>query len=131
MDKQAAWETLKQEAIERFGPGIVFGEGPLDARIAIVGEAAGEQETKMGRPFVGRAGRLLDQVLEAAKIDWSEIYVTNMVKVRPTTERDGRLKNHPPRVGRPGKGSRSSSPNSGSWPHPSSSCSGTYQRKPS
>jgi uracil-DNA glycosylase family 4 len=99
VDKQAAWEALKQEAIERFGPGTVFGEGPLDARIAIVGEAPGEQETKMGRPFVGRAGRLLDQVLEAAEIDRSEIYVTNMVKVRPTTERDGRLKNRPPRVG--------------------------------
>jgi uracil-DNA glycosylase family 4 len=99
VDKQATWETLKQQAVERFGPGTVFGEGPLDARIAIVGEAPGQQEVEVGRPFVGRAGRLLDQVLEAAEIDRSGIYVTNMVKVRPTTERDGRLKNRPPRAG--------------------------------
>ncbi len=99
MDKQAAWETLKQEAIERFGPGIVFGEGPLDARVAIVGEAPGQQEVEAGRPFVGRAGQLLDQVLEAAGIDRSGVYVTNTVKVRPTTEKGGRLKNRPPRVG--------------------------------
>ena len=99
MDKQAAWETLKQQTVERFGPGTVFGEGSLDARLTIVGEAPGQQEVEAGRPFVGRAGRLLDQVLEAAGIDRSRIYVTNTVKVRPTTEKGGRLKNRPPRAG--------------------------------
>ncbi len=48
---------------------------------------------------MGRAGRLLDQLLEAAGIDRSGIYVTNTVKVRPTTEKGGRLKNRPPRAG--------------------------------
>ena len=99
MDKQATWETLRQQAVERFGPGTVFGEGSLDARLTIVGEAPGQQEVEAGRPFVGRAGRLLDQVLEAAKIDRSGVHVTNTVKVRPTTEKGGRLKNRPPRAG--------------------------------
>jgi uracil-DNA glycosylase family 4 len=99
VDKQATWETLKQQAVERFGPGTVFGEGPLDARLTIVGEAPGQQEVEAERPFVGRAGRLLDQVLEAAGIDRSGIYVTNTVKVRPTTEKGDRLKNRPPRAG--------------------------------
>ncbi len=99
MDKQATWETLKQQAVERFGPETVFGEGSLDARLTIVGEAPGRQEVEARRPFVGRAGRLLDQVLEAAGIDRAGVYVTNTVKVRPTTEKGGRLKNRPPRVG--------------------------------
>jgi uracil-DNA glycosylase family 4 len=99
VDRRATWETLKQQAVERFGPGTVFGEGALDARLTIVGEAPGQQEVEAGRPFVGRAGRLLDQLLEAAGIDRSGIYVTNTVKVRLTTEKGGRLKNRPPRVG--------------------------------
>jgi uracil-DNA glycosylase family 4 len=99
VNKQAAWETLNQQAVEHFGPGTVFGEGSLDARLTIVGEAPGQQEAESGRPFVGRAGRLLDQVLDAAGIDRSGIYVTNTVKVRPTTEKGGRLKNRPPRAG--------------------------------
>src|SRR5215212_9155056 len=99
VNEQTAWETLKQQAVERFGLGTVFGEGSLDARLTIVGEAPGQREVEAGRPFVGRAGRLLDQVLEAVGIDRSGIYVTNTVKVRPTTEKGGRLKNRPPRAG--------------------------------
>ncbi|HZY57045.1 MAG TPA: uracil-DNA glycosylase, partial [Rubrobacteraceae bacterium] len=72
---------------------------PLDARLAIMGEAPGKQEAEAGRPFVGRAGKLLDQLLEEAGIDRSETYVTNVVKLRPTTESKGRLKNRPPRAG--------------------------------
>ena len=99
MDKQAIWEKLKQQAVERFGPGTVFGEGSLDAQLSLVGEAPGQREVEVGRPFVGRAGQLLDQVLEAAGIGRSGIYVTNTVKIRPTTEKSGRLKNRPPRAG--------------------------------
>jgi DNA polymerase len=58
----------------------VFGEGPSDARIAMVGEAPGDQEDIQGRPFVGPAGQLLDRALEAAGIDRREVYVTNAVK---------------------------------------------------
>lgn len=58
----------------------VFGEGPPDARIVMVGEQPGDQEDLQGRPFVGPAGRLLDRALETAGIDRREVYVTNAVK---------------------------------------------------
>lgn len=62
------------------GTQTVFGEGPAKARIVMVGEQPGDQEDLAGRPFVGPAGRLLDQALVAAKIDRSQVYVTNAVK---------------------------------------------------
>lgn len=99
MDKQAAWEALKREAVGRFGAEMGFGEGPLDARLVIVGEALGEQELKARRPFVGRAGQMLDQLLKAAGIDRAATYVTNTVKIRPTAVVAGRVKNRAPRVG--------------------------------
>ncbi len=58
----------------------VFGEGPPDARIVMVGEQPGDQEDLQGRPFVGPAGKLLDRALEEAGIDRKEVYVTNAVK---------------------------------------------------
>jgi uracil-DNA glycosylase family protein len=58
----------------------VFGEGPRSARMMLVGEQPGDQEDRAGKPFVGPAGRILDQALEAAGIDRDELYVTNAVK---------------------------------------------------
>lgn len=58
----------------------VFGEGPADAPLMLVGEQPGDQEDRAGRPFVGPAGKVLDRALEAADIDRSEVYVTNAVK---------------------------------------------------
>ncbi|HLZ40675.1 MAG TPA: UdgX family uracil-DNA binding protein [Candidatus Sulfotelmatobacter sp.] len=58
----------------------VFGEGPAKALIMFVGEQPGDQEDKLGHPFVGPAGRLLDEALVEAGIDRSEVYVTNVVK---------------------------------------------------
>src|SRR4051812_35644607 len=58
----------------------VFGEGPPDARLVIVGEQPGDQEDRAGEPFVGPAGRLLDGALEEAGIDRATAYVTNAVK---------------------------------------------------
>ena len=58
----------------------VFGEGPSRALVMFVGEQPGDQEDKMGHPFVGPAGRLLDEALVEAGIDRSEVYVTNLVK---------------------------------------------------
>jgi uracil-DNA glycosylase len=98
-EKQQAWEELKARAVERFGAPLVFGEGPLDARLVIIGEAPGEHETAQKRPFVGRAGQLLDRLLRDAGIDRAEVYLTNVVKIRPTTEAGGRIKNRAPRVG--------------------------------
>ena len=58
----------------------VFGEGPPDARIMMVGEQPGDQEDLQGRPFVGPAGKLLDRALEEAEVDRTQVYVTNAVK---------------------------------------------------
>ena len=58
----------------------VFGEGPADASLMLVGEQPGDQEDLAGRPFVGPAGKVLDHALEAAGIDRAEVYVTNAVK---------------------------------------------------
>ena len=58
----------------------VFGEGPSDARIMLVGEQPGDAEDRAGHPFVGPAGKLLDRCLVAAGIDRSRVWVTNIVK---------------------------------------------------
>jgi uracil-DNA glycosylase len=58
----------------------VFGEGPAHATVMFVGEQPGDQEDRVGHPFVGPAGRLLDEGLEAAGIDRDQVYVTNAVK---------------------------------------------------
>jgi uracil-DNA glycosylase len=58
----------------------VFGEGPTGARIMLVGEPPGDQEDRSGHPFVGPAGRLLDEALAKAGIDHEAVYVTNVVK---------------------------------------------------
>jgi uracil-DNA glycosylase family protein len=58
----------------------VFGEGPEDARMMLVGEVPGDREDREGRPFVGPAGRELDRALEAVGIERGEVYVTNAVK---------------------------------------------------
>jgi len=62
------------------GTQTVFGEGTRKADVALVGEQPGDQEDKEGRPFVGPAGRVLDEALEAAGIDRTKVYVTNTVK---------------------------------------------------
>jgi uracil-DNA glycosylase len=62
------------------GTQTVFGEGNASAKVVLVGEQPGDQEDRQGRPFVGPAGRLLDDALDAAGIDRSAAYVTNAVK---------------------------------------------------
>jgi uracil-DNA glycosylase len=62
------------------GTQTVFGEGPPGAAIMFVGEQPGDHEDRVGRPFVGPAGRLFDQALEAAGIDRSQTYITSAVK---------------------------------------------------
>src|SRR5881227_1382895 len=62
------------------GTQVVFGEGAAHAEVVFVGEQPGDQEDKAGRPFVGPAGRVLDEALELAGIDRSTTYVTNAVK---------------------------------------------------
>jgi DNA polymerase len=80
-----AQARLQAEACTRcrlYGPATqtVFGEGPPDARMMLVGEQAGDTEDLEGRPFVGPAGQLLDRALAEAGLDRSQLYVTNAVK---------------------------------------------------
>lgn len=76
---------------------LVFGEGALRARVMMIGEAPGEQEALKGRPFVGRAGKNLDQFIEESGLSRGEMYVTNVVKFRPTKiSAAGRVVNRPP-----------------------------------
>jgi uracil-DNA glycosylase len=69
---------------------LVPGDGPADAQVLVVGEAPGASEDKQGRPFVGRAGALLSQLLDHAGLSREEVYVTNVVKARPPRNRDPR-----------------------------------------
>jgi DNA polymerase len=66
----------------------VIGEGSHFAKIMFIGEAPGRNEAKTGRPFCGAAGKILDELLESAGIERSEIYITNIVKDRPPQNRD-------------------------------------------
>ena len=67
---------------------VVFGVGPEDAKIMFIGEGPGENEDLQGEPFVGRAGKLLDDMLELIGLDRSKVYIANMVKCRPPKNRD-------------------------------------------
>jgi uracil-DNA glycosylase len=67
---------------------VVFGEGPADAEVVLVGEAPGREEDRTGRPFVGRAGRLLDLLLMTAGFARDRVYICNVLKCRPPNNRD-------------------------------------------
>jgi DNA polymerase len=71
---------------------IVFGEGDPQARLVFIGEGPGADEDATGRPFVGRAGQLLDKIIQAIGLKREDVYITNVVKCRPpgnrTPERD-------------------------------------------
>jgi len=69
---------------------VVPGEGNLDSKVFLVGEAPGYWEDVKGRPFVGAAGELLNETLEKAGFSRSEVYITNIVKCRPPRNRDPR-----------------------------------------
>ncbi len=78
---------------------LVPGEGNPDAEIVVVGEAPGASEDKAGRPFVGRAGKLLDELLAEAGVERGDVFITNVVKARPPGNRDpkaGEVEHHLP-----------------------------------
>ncbi len=66
---------------------VVFGDGNPKARLMLVGEGPGVDEDRIGIPFVGKAGQLLDRILEAASIKRQDIYIANIVKCRPPGNR--------------------------------------------
>lgn len=67
---------------------FVYGEGNPEAVCMVIGEGPGEQENLQGRPFVGPAGQLLDNMLTAIKIERSDVYIANIVKCRPPNNRN-------------------------------------------
>ena len=81
------------------GTQTVFGEGPGGADVVVVGEQPGDQEDKAGRPFVGPAGRLLDDAFDAAGLERAGLYVTNAVKHFKWTPRGKRRIHTTPNVG--------------------------------
>ena len=77
--KCSLWRTKKNP---------VFGEGPENADVMLIGEAPGRNEDETGRPFVGKAGRLLNDLLNEAGLSRNSVYITNIVKCRPPGNRD-------------------------------------------
>lgn len=67
---------------------IVFGEGDPNARLMFIGEAPGADEDLSGRPFVGRAGQLLDKMISAMQFSREEVYIANIIKCRPPNNRN-------------------------------------------
>ncbi len=66
----------------------VIGEGSLDAKIVFIGEAPGLNEAKTGRPFIGAAGRVLDELLASIKLERNDVYITSILLDRPPENRD-------------------------------------------
>jgi uracil-DNA glycosylase len=75
---------------ERVANGVfpVIGDGSYDASVMFIGEAPGRNEAKTGRPFCGASGKILDELLRHVGISRDDVYVTNVVKDRPTNNRD-------------------------------------------
>ncbi|MBQ3757892.1 MAG: uracil-DNA glycosylase [Synergistaceae bacterium] len=97
MDISVAWDELKKKVSECQKCGLcktrnntVFGEGPeVNCKVVIVGEGPGADEDASGRPFVGKAGQLLTNILEnGGNIPRNSLYITNIVKCRPPENRN-------------------------------------------
>lgn len=89
------WDTLyaacmncRKCALAETRHNVVFGEGARNAEVMFIGEGPGEQEDLSGRPFVGRAGKLLDDMLAMIDLDREKVFIGNMVKCRPPQNRD-------------------------------------------
>ncbi len=95
---------LQKKIIEKFETAafeqkkLVFGEGAETPTLMMIGEAPGGDEEKQGRPFVGKAGKNLSSFLEVIGLKREEIYISNVVKLRPTKEspKTGKAVNRPP-----------------------------------
>ncbi len=90
-----AWSALREECLScrRCGlaetrKNVVFGDGNPEAELLFIGEGPGANEDAQGLPFVGRAGKLLDDMLEMIELDRTKIFITNIVKCRPPQNRD-------------------------------------------
>lgn len=84
--------------LSRTRTNAVPGDGDASSGLMIVGEGPGENEDLQGRPFVGKAGQMLDRILDAAELDRGTVFITNVVKCRACEMIEGRLQNRAPRV---------------------------------
>lgn len=93
------YDEMILKAAEKFEDRrIVLGEGKVNADILLIGEAPGGEEEKQGRPFVGSAGKNLNEFLKVIKLERDDIYITNVVKIRPfkLSPKTGKPVNRPP-----------------------------------
>ena len=91
MDKDKELSKLKKKILKfnkNFpNKNLVFADGNQDAQIMIIGEAPGKTEDKLQKPFLGRAGQLLDDLLKHVNLDRTKVYITNVVNFRPDKNR--------------------------------------------
>ena len=78
---------IKNCELKKNATNLVFGNGNINTKIMIIGEGPGAQEDKEGIPFVGRAGKLLDKMLESIKLNREMVYISNVVNYRPPANR--------------------------------------------
>lgn len=86
--KEAQYANCTKCALAAGRIKFVYGDGNPEAAVMIIGEAPGDQENQIGRPFVGRAGELLDRMIAAIHLDRETVYIANIVKCRPPGNRD-------------------------------------------
>ena len=80
-------QFIKNCDLKKNATNLVFGNGNINSKIMIVGEGPGANEDAEGKPFVGRAGKLLDKMLAAIQLDRTKVYITNVVNYRPPSNR--------------------------------------------
>lgn len=88
VDELKKLEDEARVALNKPGTNLVFGEGNPEAKMMFIGEAPGFNEDKLGRPFVGPAGKLLDRMLKRIGIKRDDVYIANILKNRPPDNRD-------------------------------------------
>lgn len=97
LSRQVAVCTRCELAMTRTN--TVFGIGNPYSPLMLIGEGPGENEDATGLPFVGRAGKLLDDILKAVDLTRRDVYITNIVKCRAAIEEGGRIRNRQPKTG--------------------------------
>ena len=80
-------QFIKNCELKKNATNLVFGDGNISAKIMIIGEGPGAQEDTEGKPFVGRAGKLLDKMLESITLNRTKVYISNVVNYRPPANR--------------------------------------------
>lgn len=98
--KRVKLENLNDKLTKEFvDEKLVFGDGSIDSKIILIGEAPGQNEVKLKKPFVGQAGKYLNEFIDVLKIDRKDLYITNTVKYRPTkkSKKTGNKINRTPR----------------------------------